>query len=443
MKNVLTWMRKRIVLVVAVVLIVIALPAAWWISSGLNASFRQAQQEKVDAELRKVGGQEVVYQLPALSPEAERVEVRSAPNERLTAWFGEQAERQRQEAQLVAEQAAAFNRRDREPLVQGLFPEPSTARDAQIKPYEFLRALIGYRGAPSVVDQLMEQVGAGSPPEPQRVRDRIETVSGAFLAELERRRGPGQQLSTSEQEEMDDRLRQARIDAYQQQARKLSMYIERDVLREAIEMPADASPASPPSVHQLFEYQFNVWVVEDVLRALDIANRDERGRRQRVDEGVVKRVLSIDVDINERQYSLPVFVGEQNVAARSSPPSQGGLVGTSADWSITGRFSHPDNQVYDVVEVQLSIVADARRLPRLLESFGRANFMSVLDVDLQEVDVWEDLRLGFYYGTEPVVRADITVETVWLRSWTAPLMPERWREGLAAQVPEVDESEQG
>ena len=60
--------------------------------------------------------------------------------------------------------------------------------------------------------------------------------------------------------------------------------------------------------------------------------------------------------------------------------------------------------------------------------------MTVTDVDLQEVDIWEELRQGYYYGTEHVVRATISVETVWLRSWVTPIMPDPVKQTLGIQV---------
>jgi hypothetical protein len=62
-------------------------------------------------------------------------------------------------------------------------------------------------------------------------------------------------------------------------------------------------------------------------------------------------------------------------------------------------------------------------------------------MDLYRVDPIEELKNGYFYGSDPVVRATIEIETVWLREWRKDLMPTDVRaalglvEGIATDDP--------
>ncbi len=439
--KVLAWVKAHLMPVICIVIVCISLPVAYVFSTKMAKRVEGELQSKVKSELNKVDHQRVSYQLQAFTSGGEEVSLSHPPNAALTKWFAEQGELLRAEADLVADEGLRFNKRDHGVLVSGLFPEPTNSDDRRLKPYEFLRVLMGYRSQASVVDALMDRVSGGEPPDPARVAIQIDEEKTRYLAELERQRGPGQSLSTAEQEAMVAHLREARIDQYRRQALRLSVYLDPEVLLTAIEIP-DEEPATPPSPASLFEKQWNVWVVTDILDAIALANTDNRGRPQRVvvptSSGslgsIVKRVNSIDVRIGgENLYGSLGYRGDKAVVERQAMGSNAGLAGTADTLSLTGRLSHPDNQVYDVIDVRLDLIVDVERLPRLLRAFEEINFMSVLDVDLEEVDVWKELQDGYVYGKGSIAQATIMVETVWLRDWTAALMPPEFAAGLGVE----------
>ena len=69
--------------------------------------------------------------------------------------------------------------------------------------------------------------------------------------------------------------------------------------------------------------------------------------------------------------------------------------------------------------------------------------MTVTDVDLYEVDIWEDLERGYYYGSDHVVRAVLSIETVWLRSWMKDFMPSTVRTALGVPQEQSQEDVDG
>jgi len=437
--KVIGWVCGHLVAVVCVLVVVVSLPVAYVMSGKWGHKVREEIQKKIEGESKKVERQNVSYSLARLSPGMEAVEVNRPPNDRVTDWFGARLEEMRGEGERVTAEALAFNRRGHVVLVEGLFPEPGNSDDRRLKPYEFLRALMGYRKSPSVVDVLMERVNGGVPPDSLRVATKLQDERTRFVADLERKRGPGQNLSEDEQKELTAHLRESRINEYRRQAGRLGLYVDPGMLGEALEIP-QSEPATAPPLSHLFEKQWNVWIASDILDAIALANTDERGRPMRVGEAVVKRLLSMKIKLGgTSKWNEFPYEGEETVKDRDGARGEDGLVGVRDEMSLTGRYTHPDNDLYDVVEVRLEVIGDATRLPRLLEAFSETNFMSVLDMDLEAVDVWKDLEDGYVYGDGSIVKATLTIETVWLREWTVPMMPAAFREGIGAKSPAGDE----
>ncbi len=433
--KIIAWIKGHLAAVLSIVVIVVVLPTAWFVSSGMGRTTRENLQKKVEAEFKKVDRQNVTYRLPAFEPGMEEVELSRPPNEKVTRWFSDRLAEMQGEVQRVTEEAIAFNKRDHEPLVEGLFPEPTNEDDRRLKPYEFLRLLYSWRGRPSIGERLVQRINGGTPPDPIRVATKLQDERTRFIADLERQRGPGQDLSAEEEEALREHLMRARIGEYERQARRLSVYADPEQINAAIEVP-DEEPATPPSLSRLFELQWNVWIAEDILDAIALANTDERGRPMRVNEAPVKRIMDMRINLGgEGDSAINGFYYEGAATVKDRPTARGenGLVGTRDEWSLTGRYSHPDNQLYDVIEVKLVLIVDAERLPKVLDAFPATNFMSVLDLDLESVDVWKDLRDGYVYGSGSILKATMTVETVWLRAWTAPLMPPAFREALGVE----------
>jgi hypothetical protein len=181
-----------------------------------------------------------------------------------------------------------------------------------------------------------------------------------------------------------------------------------------------------PTLNEAFGWNFDYWVVSDLLAAIDRANTDAGGTRANVEHATVKRIERLSVE------ALPVTAKADPNAMTSDEPDEVTLAeGTDPGVSITGRVT---TSQFDVVKAQMTLVVDAQALPRLFEAFAETNLMTILDLDVTEVNVWDDLRLGYYYGDGAVVRVDVEIETVWLRDWTTPMMPESVKEALGVRA---------
>lgn len=424
MKKVLAWAKANLIVVASLAVIVVSLPVSYVLSSGWNKKITEAEQKRVQAELGKVNNKELSYTIPPVMPDDEPVRLKAAPNEQLIEWFAQQNEAVQAQAQTVAQAAEAFNQQGRTPLVEGLFPEPADDDARQLKPIDFVRALEGGPGVVSVYEQLVDSIDAGMPRDPEQILARLEDERTRLINDLERQRGPGP-LTPDEESKLIEELVARRLGEVQRDAKRYSVFADAGMLADAVGPPLTGL-ANNPSLSVLFGYQWNLWTVQSLLDGIAAANRDERGRLTRVEDSIVKRVKSIGLDTVK-------FSGEGLVRDRPSVSSRNGLVGTSPGWSLTGRVSNPGNQLYDVRQVRMSLIVDAAKLPELIAGIQSSNFMTVLDVDLNSVDVWDELTQGFWYGPVPVVEAQITVEVVFLRSWTVPLMPTAVRDALGVQ----------
>lgn len=424
MKKILAWAKANLIVVAAMLAVVVALPASYVVSTGWNKKITEGEKKRVSAEENKVENKNLSYTIQAVLPGQEPVRVNAAPNEKMIEWFAQQIEAQEAQARSVVEAGEAFNRQNRVPLVEGLFPEPADADARQLKPIDFVRALDGGPGVPSAYERVLEAIDAGMPREPDIIQDRLEDERTRLVNDLERQRGPGP-LSVDEQEKLTGELSSRRIGEAQRDAKRVTVFCDPATIAKAVGPPLAGSGAKV-SLSVLFGYQWNLWMVEELLGGIAAANTDDRGRPTRVEDSIVKRIKTISLD--------PIkFSGDGLIRDRPSVTSSDGLVGTSNTWSLTGRVSNPGNQLYDVRQANLTVIADAAQLPELIAAIQSSNFMAVLDVDLTTVDPWDELKEGFWYGPTHVVEADLTVEVIFLRSWMSPLMPPRVRDALGVQ----------
>lgn len=252
--------------------------------------------------------------------------------------------------------------------------------------------------------------------------------------------GGASQLTPEQTEELNKLLSDRRIAETQRRAKEISVYAGMESFDRAgfADKTAQIPPVTrvergtptPPSLGEAFGWNFDYWVVRDIFDAIDLANTDAGGVRANVENALVKRIerlsverlpVEVKTDPNAR-----VVVEEDEFATESAGP-----VGTDPAAGVTARVSNPE---FDVVRVRMTLVMDAASMPAFFDALAETNLMTVTDLDVSEVDTWEDLRQGYFYGNRKVLRAALEVETVWLREWTVALMPDDVKKALKIPV---------
>lgn len=452
MKGVLGWFKSHLLIVISTIVIVVSLPVGWVFSSGWNKDIREKQEKRANDAYNKIKNAKVTYVIPSLLPDEPAWSESRPPNRKLTEYVAEQrAERMGSGGGIVGE-VKAFNRDDHQLLEPSLLPKPANPQQETSLKYKLLAEVAGDEqlGERSIYLGLFDSIGAGGPPDPVKlatsIQDLRERESQRMLAEA-----GTSQLTPDQTKELNTLLSQRRIAEAQRRAKEISIYAGMESFdntglgAKTAQIPpmsrVQRGSSVAPSLGEAFGWNFDYWVVGDLLGAIDRANTDSGGVRANVENALVKRIERLSI---ERLPVEPVKatgaggmvgeggslggMGEEAGASSASDPSAG----------VTGRVSNPE---FDVVRARLTLVVDAAALPRLFEALADTNLMTVTDLDVSDVDIWSDLRQGYYYGNNRVLRANLEIETVWLREWTVPLMPDEVKQAL--HIPTGSEGEQG
>ena len=440
------FVKKRWPLIVSIVVILVALPAAWVVSNNLNRNIKQGQESAANDLLNRLEGLKVTYELPAPVGGMEPVQESGVmPHPQRTEFFAREQAAQAERLTEATEAIIEFNRKGRGVLVEGLFPkQPEDDSEAQLLRLRMQSALIPNEGA-SAYERLLESINATTPPDPQSVLDTLNDTA-ARLRERESAQGGTPEMDDQEQAQMMQELTAQRVSLYARPAQEGSIYLSLEQFPdgspfdESPTFPRQAVPGSPR--HELtFLWQLDYWLAQDVVGFLGQAN-SIGGNLLPIVEAPIKRVVSIEgdpfplADTSSRdEFADPIDSGPEASTQVFEPRFYASPSGRDPKWF---------NQLYDIRRVKLGMIVDSARLPQVLDAASQYNLMTVVDLDVSPVDVWADLEQGYYYGQDHVVRLDIELEVIHLRAWTAPLMPNiiRLEIGLPPH-PEPEEDEFG
>ncbi|MDX2115445.1 MAG: hypothetical protein SFZ24_07465 [Planctomycetota bacterium] len=480
MKNVLAWIKANPLIVVFVLLVVIMLPAAYVTSSWWGTKIRTEQAARANKELTAVKSATVDYALPSFEPGVQPVTFKAEPNSRITDWFRQNRETLAQQAGEIVRRAVDFNkgvgedarqvlRSEHRPLVDGLFGpdilaaateaarqakgaeafdalEPqakaalvATAFAELVKPriYEMEDKLLAKRGNPDPYRRLLDGLNAGEPADAVRL---AQTITDLEAREREKITLGRRDLTAEEGEKLRAALKERRLGEYQSRAREISLYASKSVLptdtRTGVSIATDPLNARELNPTYMFLYQWDLWTFSDMFAGVRLANAGPDGRLRKVADAPVKRIMSVGLQPLEGLFSGTQDDINQQVFGSTEPTAAiPGMVPLDPRVSVTGRATGTWNKVFDVRRGTLTLIVSSARLGDVLRAIERANFITVTDLDIAPVDVWDDLRDGYYYGEEHVVQATIGLELVYLREWLAPYFPAEVRALLQIEDP--------
>lgn len=415
MKPVLDWVKSNLVVVICVAVALISLPAALFFSTSMNKKLIERVQSQVGADERELQSLDVNYSAESLDPASPAVDFRRPPNEATTQALKAFMDRVEEASAEVVEAAVAINSADKDLLMEGFFPQPASNALS-------LRQRWGTLWVPAH-RRLIEEAEAGAPLPNDQVASEVRREYERRVDSLVSTRAD-KQLTPEEVAQLRAQMTQVRLDIYKRRASDLTAYATPAVFA-FVEAP---DPTQPVSLERAWDMQHRYWIHEDLMRAVLAANTDPvSGWRQRVPEGVVKRIESIVVQ--------PWYF--ESVAPAGPAPGPSAPVQPDYEVSLTGRTSWPGqpNGLYDARFAEVSMLVSSARLPRLLEAISSTNLMTVVSLDLSAVNMKQDLEAGYYYGDDHVVRATMRIETLWLRPWMEPLMPDGVKQALGVPMP--------
>ena len=407
MKNLVPWLKAHWIIPVLTLVALAVLPTAWYFADDMHTKDLAAFQDRVGKDFDSVDQRKnamQIYYIPSVDGSGHQLEKTAVVNEATIKRYGEIWAEVQSKIGGVSEKGIAFNKGDHKLLIDGLFlPATPDRITADNKGREFIERNMQFHKL------LLTEMKAGEPAKAEdiakQLSDRLQTEEQRVRAEL------GRDLNPEERAKLTEELVGLRLAALRKRAAEISVYADGNIFDGV----PTSIPEKAPTVVQCWDMQVKSWIDQDICRAIALANAKASAG---VPESVVKRITKIA--IRPALYSTGDQAPQPALfdAGDDKPP-----LDFSA--SITGRVSGPGrrNRWYDVRPVTLEIVVSSARLPQFVTALSATNFIAVLDLDLTKVEPLADLREGFDYGDEHVVRASIVVETIWLRDWRKQAMP--------------------
>ncbi len=427
MKNVLAWVKGRLVVVIAAVVAVVALPALLFLSTGMNAALREEVQQDVSAQQRGLQQISVQYAAEPLDPARAGESFSAVPNEATTLAMKEVLEARDEAATRVLEAAIERNRAGKSPMLEGLFPAPAPAETTskrQAAAQAWVRAH----------ERLLERVNAGGPIDPETLAIRLE----ARRSQEQEKIGVNQMTPEDEAS-----LRETLVEFRSQQLGTRAEDVAFFATMDAFVNVGEPQSAELPTLEQIWDWQHRLWIHEDVVLAAASANTDlDTGLTMSPGDRPVKRLVAVET--LPWSYSAEGAEAEtDDRGGRRGDPFSGGRPAAGGgslaqeirpdfEASITGRAGWPykANPLFDARYVYVTAILDGAGIDRFIEALEAQNFMSVIDLDLRALEPGEGLAQGYAYGGGSLVRAEMTIETLWLRDWISELAPDTVREAM-------------
>jgi len=229
-------------------------------------------------------------------------------------------------------------------------------------------------------------------------------------------------------------------DYRKKKARNYQVYLERSALAM---LQSVADPKLPaPSMEDIWYAQMSLWVQQDVCNAIATLN-GSRPEYKNIPTNPVKHLIAIEIPQTIAMYAIkggapgvgvtPAVPtpaapppsdtggdtgGDASAAAAATPSATPGVGIDVKDYTLgpTGRVC---NRLYDVVQFNVDVVVDAQMVKPFIQQLQYRQFINVLEMDVQGVDLDAALDEGFEYGKKPVVELKLKCEALFLRDWTA------------------------
>jgi hypothetical protein len=460
MKSVLVWMRNNSLTTASAVVAVLALATLVWLymlTGSLNE--RMADRTQVVSRIERLMRNDATVPPESLDQalrEFDNVTINQPAVNRLQEVYGQLNEQYK----AMFSAAQQHNQRGHQQLMPNLFPDAPESRrfDARDR---YLRAFRWMLEPAGETDKRLNlpRLDAGPPLAQERMQQAVERVQAPIS--LSREDDEGSNDLTQQQQE---KLRQRREDALTGVLRnhasniKLYAFTDAEIFQEAFPFYVRqwSAEGDQPSMAQLWERQLELWIQQDLAQAIANLNADAES----VLDAPVKRLINMRVSPGYVGLHTDGAVGQTQQQNSSRQRNSNDLVaageGIESEWrgaypippsgwissgpetphnflaSPSGRVSNP---LYDVRHAVLTVVINYKQLPDLMNELSALNFMTVLNSQIEDIDEYEALRDGYVYLGGDAVRAELVVESVWLRQWTKDLMPTVTKQYLRLDEP--------
>lgn len=420
MSQILNWVKSNPISVLCLLVIVLACGSFVWPTRAQGRQF----VEKLEQRSSKIGQIDNLIRtrrrIPPQNPDDEETDIWLTVNRAAIDRLKEIHQVMGTQYKEVFGILVDFNRRDDRIMFEGVFPKP-------------VRASTPFNARddhPEAYVRLLEGLGAGAPVDKEAMSQRVKEIikdHALRTGESEARR------SGVMDTELEENKRKELLSLIRGQAQSIQIYADppyQDPTSSVWNTTVGSLTlgkwvhSSSPTMFELWEAQMALWIQQDIAEAIRRVN-GAGDSESTVIGNPVKHIVRVKVPplddgglvgLNIRDTDLAKKSddsGFPNHSGRSRPDmsEEGAYTG-----SVTGRKC---NALYDVIHTDVELVVDAMRIPELLKAFSEVNFITVIDMSIVDVDEYASMLDGYYYGDNDVVRLFLTLESIWLRRWTA------------------------
>lgn len=170
-----------------------------------------------------------------------------------------------------------------------------------------------------------------------------------------------------------------------------------------------------PPASKMFDAQVNLWVLEEICRAIADTNK-AASPKQGIIDSPIKRIVRLE-EIKDYRPTVAPGSAQQGVLPA------GATAKPTPDYQI-GPFGHSSNEFYDPIPISnLVFICEADTLPLTLSRLTANRFITIRDVKVESVDSTLEAAAGFLYGPKPVVQVTINAQYLMLRPFIKDFMP--------------------
>lgn len=307
-------------------------------------------------------------------------------------------------------------------------PKNESARDVNLLRENALPLLIKQR------DALITLMKMSGPSKSDEALDRVQRAETEHLTGVLMKKQRSEVTDPKELAELNARLVDTRLALITENAAGIEVYLRpgailwRDKLASAKDGDSKAAPAVEFALAQLFQFQWDMWVVEDVLKAIQQVNSKSDASGKRTPIGVVQAPVKC---INRLLVTpiaglVPADAAAGATADASAEAPAGEAIDPKTDVapdfaaSINGLRT---NQLFDVRDATLVVVCETTAVPKLVNALSAQNFITVTGLSLVPADTFAAARQGYAFGSQPCSEVTLKLQSVWLRDWTTESMP--------------------
>lgn len=418
-KKTFAWIKANLFIVICAVLSVLSIALTTVVH--LQGATFQEDVKKRDSEFKNIEAlARKNVQIPPATPDGLPRTLPITVNQAALDDIREVYLKLRAEYNAVFRYALQVNQNEHLPMIEGLFPEPNKSAskpyEARIRYREIFHGKIGERVGdffqPYSQTAGYPQLNAKPAPSAEEIKfakDRATSdyTGGLFKTET--------QLTPAEQQRLQDLQAEALKKLFVSRAASINVYAETDPRVGGFPfqvMEWHAYKTTPPTDREIWEGQMQIWIQQDICKAIALCN-NVRNKEANVMNMPIKHLLKIEVP--------PLNVtGTRDAAVGAIKPGAGRL-DILFGAAPTGRVS---NALYDVRHAKVTLIADVTKLPEFFDALCQVNFMTVLRMEMADIDAYQAFKEGYVYGAGNPMKITLLIETVWMREWLLRLMPE-------------------